>query len=179
MALKSRSSKVSVNTYHGDNSDLNGNVVKTKTRKSAGAMMKKSVTRLNSLRKGVGRGLGRGLGALGHTFLDSPSASSMPLIPFIFVLFFTASIMAVLLFNNDISFSVMLDKLSWVSTDGFNLSWVSDLSNSMKITSDWDIFNFLRDFINLFTSVLAFGIGLVAGLLQLVAFVFSFIKMLM
>lgn len=154
-------------------------VVNRKVRKSTSSIIKKSATRLNSMRKGVNRGIGKGLGALGSVFLDSPSASSMPFLPFVFCLFFVACVFGYVLFDADLSFSILLEKVSWVSGEGFNLAWISELSNAMKITSDWGIFDFLKDFINLFTSILAFGLGLIAGLLQLVQFVFGFIRMLM
>lgn len=180
MALTNRTEKVSNNHYRGDNTDLRGNVVvsKTKTRRTAVSILRSGGRAIKSGIKSTGRAGVSGIKALG-TFLDSPSSSSMPLIPFMFVLFFVASVVAVVLFNNDISFSVMLDKVSYLSDAGFDLSWISQLSESMSITSDWGVFDFLREFINFFTSVLAFGVGLVAGLVQLVSFIFGFIRMLM
>lgn len=48
--------------------------------------------------------------------------------------------------------------------------------NDLTITGSWGIFDFLRNFLNLFTSVLSFLVLLVGNLVQVVVYIFYFVR---
>lgn len=66
--------------------------------------------------------------------------------------------------------------LQFLSEQGQNFNFVSFVDYS--ITSDWLVFNFLRDFLNIFIQIFNVAIYLSKLFIQLIVFTFNFVKFL-
>lgn len=66
------------------------------------------------------------------------------------------------------TFTSFLESLSDSPT--VDTSWIKTF-NSLRISSDWDLFNFLRDFINTFMDIVSLLLWIVVGLSQLVVYI--------
>lgn len=98
----------------------------------------------------------------------------------IFKLFFLILIMVLLvrfLYNpnsivNTLSFLDMLSDLPSVSSS-FKSFW-----QMLEITSDWGLFNFLRDFLNFFVDIGSVAMWICGSIIDLLSFVLSFVRYL-
>lgn len=70
--------------------------------------------------------------------------------------------------DTSFTFTGFLEGLA--DSPSIDTSWIKTF-NSLRITSDWDIFNFLRDFINTFMDIISVLLWLVTGIAQLVVYV--------
>lgn len=70
--------------------------------------------------------------------------------------------------DTSITFTGFLEGLA--DSPSIDTCWIKTF-NSLRITSDWYIFNFLRDFLNTFMDIISVLLWLVTGIAQLVVYV--------
>lgn len=118
--------------------------------------------------------------------LETRSESTSSLAPFILLRVVLVCLLGLsvfsILFGRKTIFGLgsFLESLSNVPS--FDLSPITTFVNSWAISSDWGVFNFLRDFFNTITSSLGTAISFVAfvgtGFYQLINFVAYFLRLI-
>lgn len=77
--------------------------------------------------------------------------------------------------SQEVTFSSLLDILSGAPV--IDNSWVQSFRD-LSISSDWGVFNFLRDFLNTLMQIISFALYIVSGLVQVVVYFAYFIRSL-
>ena len=72
-------------------------------------------------------------------------------------------------------FTNIIDRIGNMKPAINTRGWAGSFRDFLTITGDWGAFNFLRNFINSFTSVLSFAVSLVGGLISLLTFIAQFL----
>lgn len=75
-------------------------------------------------------------------------------------------------------FSSFLDFISsndFITNFGQLINPISNVISDLTIKSDWGLFNFLRDFFNVFSNIFGFVYWLVANMIYAVSFILRFV----
>lgn len=70
--------------------------------------------------------------------------------------------------DSHITFTSLIDSLA--DSPSIDTSWIKTF-NSMRIESDWSIFNFLRDFLNTFVDIISVLLWIITGIAQLIVYI--------
>ena len=89
---------------------------------------------------------------------------------FIFIMFFVLCMTAYIMSGKELTFTAVLDYLGNYHSDYSFTAYFATFSNLLTITSDWGMFNFFRDFLNIFMGALGFIVRAIGGLLDIVKF---------
>ena len=101
--------------------------------------------------------------------------TGMSFVKFIFLVLFVLAISSYI-FGNEmgLSFSALLDRLAGAESSSFNLTaYFYVLRDVMRITSDWGLFNFVRDFLNVILGAVGFLIQALGGILDIIIFLYD------
>lgn len=70
--------------------------------------------------------------------------------------------------DSHITFTSLIESLA--DSPSIDTSWIKTF-NSMRIESDWSIFNFLRDFLNTFVDIISVLLWIITGTAQLIVYI--------
>lgn len=70
--------------------------------------------------------------------------------------------------DSHITFTSLIESLA--DSPSIDTSWIKTF-NSMRIESDWTIFNFLRDFLNTFVDIISVLLWIITGTAQLIVYI--------
>lgn len=70
--------------------------------------------------------------------------------------------------DSHITFTSLIESLA--DSPSIDTSWIKTF-NSMRIESDWSVFNFLRDFLNTFVDIISVVLWIITGTAQLIVYI--------